>query len=386
MKHFDVVVIGGGIHGAGVAQAVAAAGYSVCLLEREALAAGSSSRSSKLIHGGLRYLESAQLRLVRECLRERELLLRLAPDLVTLRAHYIPVYRETRRRPWQLRAGLSLYALLGGLRESVRFASVAPGEWDHLDGLRTRGLQRVYRYFDAQTDDRALTEAVMASAVQLGAELQMPASVQSVRREAGGFAVNFKEGAGEREVYARTLVNAAGPWVNRVLQRISPPPRRLSMELVQGAHILLPGELHQGVYYTESPQDGRAVFVMPWHDGQILVGTTETPYMGDPAKVHPLSAEIAYLRQTVAHYFPHFSGVAEQASFAGLRVLPGGGIAFSRARDTRLLWEDGLLSLYGGKLTAYRATAQQVLRRLLQALPARTPRADTANLPLRPPG
>ena len=175
MKHVDVVVVGGGIHGVGVAQAAAAAGHSVLLLEKTSLAAGTSSRSSKLIHGGLRYLESGQFHLVRESLRERRILLAIAPELVQLRPFILPLYRETRRRPWQLRVGLSIYALLGGLGPETRFGAVPRSEWTQLDGLQTRGLRKVLRYFDAQTDDAALTRAVMRSAQTLGADVLAPA-------------------------------------------------------------------------------------------------------------------------------------------------------------------------------------------------------------------
>jgi len=169
MTDVDIVVVGAGIQGAGVAQAAAAAGYSVLLLEQTGIASGTSSRSSKLIHGGLRYLESGQFRLVRECLRERALLLRNAPSFVRLAPHYIPVYRETRRRPLLLRAGLSLYAVLGGLHPEVRFRQLPRSAWSDLDGLNQDGLQAVFRYFDAQTDDAALTRAVVSSAQSLGA-------------------------------------------------------------------------------------------------------------------------------------------------------------------------------------------------------------------------
>src|SRR6185436_2703518 len=172
--NYDLLIIGAGIHVVGVAQAAAAAGYSVLVLEKTALAAGTSSKSSKLIHGGLRYLETGQLRLVRESLREREILLRVAPELVHLVPFYIPVYRRTRRRPWQITVGLSLYAALGGFTSANRFARLARDEWAALDGLETRALQAVFRYHDAQTDDAALTRAVMRSAQSLGAELKMP--------------------------------------------------------------------------------------------------------------------------------------------------------------------------------------------------------------------
>jgi glycerol-3-phosphate dehydrogenase len=175
MKEYDVVIIGGGIHGAGVLQAAVAAGHSALLIERQALAAGTSSRSSKLIHGGLRYLESGQFALVRESLRERAIHLRIASELVELKPFYIPVYRDTRRRPWQLKIGLWIYALLGGFDAATRFGSVPESEWPQLDGLKTLDLDAVIRYHDAQTDDALLTRAVVKSAVTLGAEVAMPA-------------------------------------------------------------------------------------------------------------------------------------------------------------------------------------------------------------------
>ena len=161
---YDLVVIGAGIHGVGVAQAAAAAGYSVLVLEQTGIASATSCRSSKLIHGGLRYLESGQLNLVRESLRERDILLRIAPQLVQLVPFYIPVYRHTARRPWQIRAGLALYAVLGNLRRHAWFAALPRVQWGNLDGLATENLQAVFRYQDAQTDDAALTQAVMRSA------------------------------------------------------------------------------------------------------------------------------------------------------------------------------------------------------------------------------
>ena len=154
---FDVVVIGGGIHGAGVAQAAAAQGYSVLVLEQSAIAAGTSSRSSKLIHGGLRYLENAQFSLVRECLRERALLLKNAPELVKLKPFYIPVYSETSRSAWQIRAGLALYSTLGGLGADTRFKIVPRHEWGTLDGLDREDLHKVFRYYDGQTDDKEMS-------------------------------------------------------------------------------------------------------------------------------------------------------------------------------------------------------------------------------------
>lgn len=384
---YDVVVIGGGIHGVGVAQAAAAAGHSVLLIERAALASGTSSRSSKLIHGGLRYLENARFGLVRESLREREILLRIAPGLVHRIPFHIPVYDTSRRPSWMIRAGLSLYALLGGLSRHARFDTLPRARWDGLDGLDPRGLQAVFRYEDAQTDDTLLTQAVMRSAQNLGAELRCPANFLSARRRGDDFVVHILEGQDEHICRARTLVNAAGPWAGTVLERITPRPAAVSVDLVQGAHIIVGNETRHGIYYLEAPQDGRAVFVMPWQE-HTLVGTTETRFDGDPSAVSARPEEITYLQETLWRYFPGHRGKL-LGSFAGLRVLPhGSGPAFQRSRET-VLYPDNpdrvrLVTVYGGKLTGYRATAVKVMRLLKRFLPVRAPRADTSEISLSP--
>ena len=162
---YDVVVVVGGINGVGAAQAAAAAGHSVLLIEKQGLASGTSSKSSKLVHGGLRYLESYEFGLVRESLLERALLLKLAPELVKLQEFCVPLYESTRRSPLLLRTGLSLYYLLSGFDRNARFGSLSPAEWGELDGLRRDKLKSVFVYTDARTDDALLTEAVMRSAI-----------------------------------------------------------------------------------------------------------------------------------------------------------------------------------------------------------------------------
>jgi len=392
-RHYDVVVVGGGINGVGVAQAAAAAGHSVLLLEKEALGAGTSSKSSKLIHGGLRYLETYEFSQVRESLRERALLLRLAPELVKLKPFYIPVFRNTRRRPWLVRTGLSLYALLASLDQAARFEKIDRAEWGQLDGLILDGLDAVYCYQDGQTDDLLLTRAIMRSAETLGAELAAPATFHSATLDPQGSEVNYRQGDKEIICRAGVLVNAAGPWVNLVLDRVRPVQESRSIELVQGTHILLPGQVQKGIYYVEAPRDGRAVFLMP-RGGHTLVGTTETRYHADPDDVHPLHAEENYLCRITNHYFPRYEADRNKLleSWAGLRVLPAGkGHAFHRSRET-ILDVDGergnpkprLLSIYGGKLTSYRATAEKVIARIRASLPQREAVAKTDELPLAP--
>jgi glycerol-3-phosphate dehydrogenase len=204
--------------------------------------------------------------------------------------------------------------------------------------------------------------------------------------------VRYRHDGRDQECTARVIVNAAGPWVQGVLARVDPPQPSHATDLVQGTHIIVTGVPTCGIYYVESPRDGRAVFVMPWY-GQTLVGTTETRYRGDPEDVHPLGAEVHYLGRILDHYFPHYHARAPGAitgAFAGLRVLPAGsGHAFHRPRETMLdayppSGAPQLLTIYGGKLTGYRATAEKVMSRLQMALPGRRRVADTRVLPLVP--
>lgn len=383
---FDVAVIGGGIHGVGVAQAAAAAGHKVLVLEQRALAAGTSSRSSKLIHGGLRYLEGGHYGLVRAALHERALLLRLAPDLVRLVPFHIPVYRHTRRAAATIALGLALYAMLGNLAPAARFRRVPRAAWDALDGLNREGLRTVFRYYDAQTDDAALTRAVMQSAASLGARLCCPAEFLGAQREGEDYVVRYRDSA-EHECRARVLVNAAGAWVDRVAARIARAPQNLALELIQGTHVLIRGELRAGCYYLEA-HDGRAVFALPSTGARgILIGTTETRYSGDPALVQPLPQEMGYLEQTFRRYFPHHDYKPLHA-FAGVRVLPAAeSVAFQRPRETRFVVDNrppGYGAIYGGKLTTYRATAARLMDALAATLPRRRRHAHTDRLPLTP--
>lgn len=394
-ERYDVLVVGGGINGVGVAQAAAAAGHSVLLLEKTDLAAGTSSKSSKLIHGGLRYLESWEFGLVQEGLSERALMLRLAPDLVELKPFHIPVFKHARRPPWLVQTGLGLYAVLGKLRKEVRFRRVPRRRWDELDGLITDKLDAVFSYWDAQADDALLTAAVWNSAESLGAELVMPAEFIGAEILDDGCAVHYRQGEREITCQARVLVNAGGPWVNRVLSAVDPPQTQRRVQLVQGSHIIVNGQVEHGIYYVEVPRDGRAVFIMPWK-GQTLVGTTETRFRGDPDDVKPLRAERSYLLRVLNRYFPRYNATGPEAvldAFAGLRVLPAGpGHAFHRSRETILDVDvEGrkdyphVLSIYGGKLTAWRATAEKVMSRIEGSLPARKRAIDTRTIRLTPP-
>lgn len=372
---FDVLVVGAGIQGAGAAEALTAAGYRVAILEQLEIAAGTSSRSSKLIHGGLRYLETGQFGLVRECLRERRWLLANKPGLVRMLPFYIPVYRDSRRPAWLVRLGLSLYALLAGVTDRrARFRALPRSEWDELSGLDTDELVAVYRYYDAQTDDAALTRDVVDTAVAGGARLICPGSLVGAELTTGGVRVDYVADGQLNTLRTRALVNCSGPWVADTNSRCSPAVPLPPLDLVAGSHILLPISLGERIFYLEA-EDGRAVFVMPWR-GETLVGTTERSYGGDPRDLESTLEEESYLLRTIQRYFPPTRSLQVHNicnSYAGLRVLPRDSKRpFSRPRETMICGNrqrrPRILAVAGGKLTSYRATARRIVKMLRPVL------------------
>ncbi|QSX41352.1 glycerol-3-phosphate dehydrogenase/oxidase [Shewanella cyperi] len=392
MQHLDLVVIGAGINGVGVAQFARAAGYSVLLLDRGKVGGQTSANSSKLIHGGLRYLESMQLDLVRKSLKARRDLLRLAPELVRPVPFYIPIYRHSRRSVFTIGAGLSLYGLLSEFDPLGRFQRVPKLEWARFNGLRQDSLHTVFQYWDAQTDDARLTRAVAASARELGALVQEDTEVTAIRHSAAGCELELSCHGETISVAASAVVNAAGPWVNELLHRVQPPAPSERLQWVQGAHLLLDIPAFDGIFYLESCFDKRVVFVMPWY-GKTLIGTTETPIDSLASEPQVTAAEQAYLLGIFRHYFPDAGSESELAQkivarFCGVRVLPRvASDAFDAPRDTLIHTSHShprLLSLYGGKLTTFRDSAAEVLGWVHGRLGARTELADPDKLMLHP--
>lgn len=376
---YDLLIIGAGIHGAAVARHAALDGFKVCVVEQfDQPALATSSRSSKLIHGGLRYLESHQFRLVRECLIERSILLKTAPSLVRLEAFYLPVYRYNKRPAWIIHLGLLFYRLLGG----GRFKKIPRSQWHGLDGLNTEQLRCVYQYHDAVTDDRQLTRAVLDDAIANGADFRVSHRVSACHLNDQHVRVEFEQ---QPEITAKLVINAAGPWVNHVLEKTSPKQPAANIDLVQGTHILIPRQLQRGVYYFEA-KDQRVIFAIPWKN-QCLLGTTETPFHDEPERVNPLSSEISYLLAAWNQAFnDHLDTDDLIDAFAGLRVLPSStGAAFSRSRDTEIRPDPAdsprIISIIGGKLTAHRITAERVMKIIHRQLPGHQP-SSTCRRPL----
>ena len=363
----DAIVIGAGIQGAGVAQALAACGYQVQLIEQASHAAAeTSSNSSKLIHGGLRYLETAQFSLVRECLKERAILCKIAPHLVHLSPFYIPVYQgQTRTAPW-IFAGLSLYRLLGGGPFKKHSAEKAQAL-----GIDGAGLTQVFEYQDAQTDDAALTRAVVNSAKSLGADIAFNEKVIAIEQSDQGFLLHSQSG---KVFGAPCVINATGAYINEVARLCAALPQ-IPIELVQGAHLVLNYPAPSGCIYTASPDDGRPVFLLPWR-GQLMVGTTEHSLGSNPYAKGMTYEERAYLVRAAKHCLPALreQEIEVTETYCGVRVLPSGQQnANKKVRDTQLITSINsnyqYLAIYGGKLTAYRATAEKVVKMLIPHLP-----------------
>lgn len=379
---YDILIIGGGIYGCGIAQAASACGYRTALMEQKQLASGTSSQSTKLIHGGLRYLEQFNLKLVYEGLSERERLLKLAPNLVSREWFYIPVYEDSQRPAWMIAAGLLLYFILSGGRS--RFKWLSKPEWTKtLPELNQNRLKAILAYEDAATDDAALTRAVARSAQSFGCDIREEVIVERAIYLDDHWRIWLST---DEEVTAKVLINAGGPWVNRVASIATPTPPTMGVHLAQGSHLVLDRPC-SGFIYTES-LDGRVMFFRPWK-GKTLAGTTETPFEGDPAKAKTTENEIRDILTTYNHYFPE-SACSESdilATYCGLRVLPQiEGNFFAASRETIILCDDeahpAYLAIYGGKLTTYRKESEKVLKLITRTIPA--PQiASTKDIPLK---
>jgi glycerol-3-phosphate dehydrogenase len=388
---FDLIVIGAGINGAAIAREAALGGVKVLLLERGDIGAGTSSASSRLIHGGLRYLEYGELQLVYESLRERERLLALAPHLVAPLELCIPVYRRARRPRWQVAAGLALYDLLS-FGKSVPSRQILSRDelLAKLPGLEGAGLVGGASYHDAQVryPERLVVENVR-DAVANGAKLKTYTNVTGVRVEEGLVTgVDWRTAAGAAGgARARLVVNAAGPWVDDVL---GPIRHTRLLGGTKGSHIVVPkfeGAPTVGVY-VEAGVDGRPFFILPWND-LLLIGTTDERYEGDAAAATIDERERAYLVAETARVFPGAANLAERVLYThtGVRPLPyrprGATSAITRRHLVRRhRAARGLYSIIGGKLTTHRALAEDVLHKLRNDLPRPVGRGLTRTRPL----
>lgn len=370
----DVLVVGGGIHGAGVALDLSLRGLSVALFERDDYAAATSSASSRLIHGGLRYLEHHQFSFVREALRERAILRRIAPELVRIEPFYFALRKDDRVHPWMLRAGLWLYGALAlphpwiwprGL-DRTRFPEFVPGA----DGADLKGL---FTYADGATHDAALVFSLIAEATQRGAITLSRVEVVGIDESSERVRATVRDGiTGQvREVTARTAVIAAGPFTDRI--RASRGPSERLLTTTRGTHVVVPRSRlplpHGSVIFT-SPVDGRVMFLLRWGEA-TAIGTTDLD--ADPGlPIRATRAEVRYLLDS-ANALVRTANLGEsdvRTAVAGLRPLlrSDSSSASSRSREERILAEGRVFTIAGGKLTGFRAVASKLGPRLVRQL------------------
>jgi len=386
---FDLFIVGAGINGAGIARDAAGRGLKVLLVDQGDIAGATSSASTKLIHGGLRYLEHYDFGLVRESLTEREILLANVPHLAREQRFVIP-HQPALRPRWMIRLGLGLYDLLAGGSSLAHAESVDLHSSPYGYPLQAQ-FARGFAYSDLATDDARLTLLNVISAAQLGAQVLTRTRLVAARREQGEWRATLEDMQGQRSEHrARILVNVAGPWVAAVREMISGPACGGALRLVKGSHIVVP-KLYQGEQaYLLQNADGRIVFVIPFERDFSLIGTTEMTLIAPDAQPSINADEINYLCAAVSAFMKKAVTPSQVVwSFAGIRALYDDGRAEASAvtREYRLVVDDEagqapLLSIYGGKLTTYRRLAERVLSRLSPWLPnLRAPWTAAVHLP-----
>lgn len=373
---FDVCVIGGGINGAGIARDAAGRGLRVLLAEQGDLGQATSSASTKLIHGGLRYLEYYEFKLVRESLKEREVLLRLAPHLIHPMRFVLPLAQDI-RPTWLIRAGLFLYDHLGGKSSLPKSRALSLRDSASGQPLQAR-LDKGFSYSDCWVDDARLVVANAVSAREKGAVILTRTRCSALAPSRAGWRIDLTDAdTGQtRRVGAKIVVNAAGPWVRSLLneQGLSDAATP-SIRLVQGSHIIVP-RLYEGDHaYILQQKDGRIVFTIPYEREYTVVGTTETPYMGDPLQAKITAQETSYLVDVVNQAFKRQILTSDIIrTYSGVRPLFDDHQKDAKAvtRDYRIhesVHADcPLLSVFGGKLTTYRKLSEQVTDQITQIL------------------
>ncbi|MDH5286338.1 MAG: glycerol-3-phosphate dehydrogenase [Betaproteobacteria bacterium] len=376
----DLLVVGGGINGVGIARDAAGRGLATLLVERDDLASATSQWSTKLIHGGLRYLEHYEFRLVAESLAEREVLIAQAPHLIEALSFVLP--HEPHLRPaWMIRAGLLLYDRIGGRMSLPRSFSVDLERSRWGAGLKPK-FRKGFVYADARVDDARLVVLTAVAARERGAEVRTRTRFTGAVRERGAWRATLRDAAGTREVRAKAIVNVAGPWVAEVLDTVPHLPTGASVRHVKGSHIVVPRVHEEAHAYILQNADKRIVFVIPWQDRYTLIGTTDVP-VDDYEKPAISPQETDYLLELANAYLAKPLSRADVVwSFSGVRPLYDDGKSdpSSITRDYVLKTDAGeggrdapVLSIYGGKLTTYRKLAEAALQALRPWFPAMKP-------------
>jgi glycerol-3-phosphate dehydrogenase len=373
-----MAIIGGGINGCGIARDAAGRGLSVYLCEMNDLASGTSSWSTKLIHGGLRYLEHYEFRLVREALIEREILWGIAPHLIRPLRFVLP-YHKGLRPAWLLRLGLFLYDNLGGRKRLPGTTTLNLITDPAGVPLRRGQFSKGFEYSDCFVDDARLVALNAMDAAERGATIATRTRAVRATRKDGVWALEVVDARGVRSiVHARSLVNAAGPWVGQVLADSIGVRAKAKVRLVQGSHIVVRKLFDHDRAYILQNRDGRIIFAIPFQDAFTLIGTTDRDYTGNPSQVRATADEIAYLCSAISEDFAVPVKPADVVwSYSGVRPLYDDGARDAKAATRDYVFEldyghdaPPLLSIFGGKITTYRRLAEEALERLAPCLPS----------------
>jgi glycerol-3-phosphate dehydrogenase len=372
---FDLLVVGGGVNGTGIARDAAGRGFKVLLCEQDDLAAHTSSASTKLIHGGLRYLEELHFSLVRKALIEREVLLATAPHIMRP-LHFVMPHAPHLRPAWLIRAGLFLYDHLAPRAHLA--ASAAVDLRTHIAGEALKsGYRRGFVYSDGQADDSRLVVLNALDARERGATILSRTRCERLAAGAAAWSATLRDTDGARTVRVRAVVNATGPWVSRFLTAATPVRAAHEVRLVKGSHIVVPRLFAHRFAYIFQNQDRRVVFAIPYEHDFTLIGTTDVDYHGEPGDVHIDAAEVAYLCTLANRYFARQLTPADVVwSYSGVRPLVADESSdpTSVTRDYALELERApapLLSVFGGKITTYRRLAEDAVNLLGSVLGVR---------------
>jgi glycerol-3-phosphate dehydrogenase len=357
----SVAVVGGGINGAGIAWELTRKGYAVTLFDKGEFGAQTSSATTKMIHGGLRYLEGLHFGLVREALHERAWLLRNAPDLVKPIEILLPIYRDSPRSRIEIRIGLVLYDILAGRRNLHHHRSLTTAEILDRVPLVKDGLVGGFSYWDAQVDDRRLVRTVVASAVRDGLVAREHTRVAGLQMDGNQWVVRTPSGEESR---FDLVVNAVGPWMNELLEA-NEIRERYRLSLVRGSHLILNRRVSDYGALLQSHSDHRVFFVLPWQ-ATTLVGTTEVVQKSSPDDVQASQEEIDYLITRFNRYFrDKIDRSTIQSTFAGVRPLVGNAInPGAMGREYRVIRRGNLINVFGGKMTTFMALARRVSMRV----------------------
>jgi len=365
---FDVLIVGGGVNGTGIARDASGRGLSVILCEKDDLASGTSSKATKLFHGGLRYLEHYEFGLVRKALKEREVLLRNMPHIARPMRFILP-HVKGMRPAWLLRIGLFIYDHLGGHR-MLQGTKVLDLRTDEAGRPLKPHFRRAFEYSDGWVDDARLVVLNARDAADRGARIVTRTRLVNARRNGDHWVTTLEDASGrETQLHCRILVNAAGPWVNSVAEDALRQNDHDPIRLVRGSHIVVRKLFdHDRAYFFQNG-DGRIVFALPYETDFTLIGTTDVDHTGATDAVVCTDAEQQYLCRAASEYFEHPVSVSDVVwSYAGLRPLDGdqGGKAAAASRDYHIHVGDQngrapLISIYGGKITTFRILAEQVV-------------------------